>query len=717
MKKKYFLGLGLALSGITATVAPLISTKCVKTNKSNTDANNETAQETKLSLADVRTKYKDSYDAFNKQIKIYADELKTLKGKLDKEKDNDKKQELKDQIKALYDTAAPVLAELNTKYNENFETLRKMEKEENSKIRTVRIFHTNDEHGRIEFDDYKYNLYSGIIGTDSFLKNKKRDLLLSAGDLIQGLPLSDSDKGKTISKMAKEIGYDSVAIGNHEFDYGLAHILGIDTEINSTDKKMPFISANIYYKNYPDASTAPAGYDQTKVGKRVFTPYIIKEISNGLKVAIFGLTTPDTIWTSHPKNSELVEFRDPTASAKEVLKEIKDTHPDIKFVIGTVHLGTGRTQSEWSSEYLAQNVNGDEQTELDLIIDGHSHTYVEANNKVNKDIWVTQTEAYTKWLGDIELEFDTETGKIVSLNQVLRNVYQIDVDTHNRVVDKNDVNLKLLDALKAEFDKVKNQPAFANPTVLKHADSVELDGTPYWIGRILPTGLGIMASNALAWDFQSKNVAGEPASTLDNTIGLMNGGGLRTDLKAGDLNYGDILALSPFGNRITTIKVKGSTLIKTLEFGLSKGKSGAFAQLSSNVSYALDVVKEMDPKLKAETYVWKPKVDSFKINDKAIVADNDYYIVTNDFIAAGGDGYSMLDLTKQKDIKQVYEAGKLIDSIIEYGKHVTKTGIQLNENNFEKALSAYDEDSIKSNKTVNIPNEAYTNKYTDPTNS
>nr|WP_307928205.1 hypothetical protein [Mycoplasmopsis bovis] len=134
------------------------------------------------------------------------------------------------------------------------------------------------------------------------------DLLLSAGDLIQGLPLSDSDKGLTISKVAKEMKYQAVAIGNHEFDYGLEHMFNIEKQTAG----MPFLSANIVWND-----KAVAEKVKTKDGKlavkneQVFTPYIIKTLESGIKVGIMGITTPDTQWTSNPKNSVHVTFLGP----------------------------------------------------------------------------------------------------------------------------------------------------------------------------------------------------------------------------------------------------------------------------------------------------------------------------------------------------------------------------------------------------------------------
>nr|WP_307914659.1 metallophosphoesterase [Mycoplasmopsis bovis] len=163
------------------------------------------------------------------------------------------------------------------------------------------------------------------------------DLLLSAGDLIQGLPLSDSDKGLTISKVAKEMKYQAVAIGNHEFDYGLEHMFNIEKQTAG----MPFLSANIVWND-----KAVAEKVKTKDGKlavkneQVFTPYIIKTLESGIKVGIMGITTPDTQWTSNPKNSVHVTFLDPIDSGKKTVEELKSK--GVNFIIALTHLGVNR---------------------------------------------------------------------------------------------------------------------------------------------------------------------------------------------------------------------------------------------------------------------------------------------------------------------------------------------------------------------------------------
>lgn len=698
--KRIFKNMLIGLSSVSF-VTPLVVTSCSvdKVQKSS-------------NVEELRKKYKQNNIEYNQKINEFSKKLKDLKEKLSKAAESEKAK-VEDEIFDLFFESNRTLKPLVKKYNYLFTKLREAERKENTKLKTVKIYHSNDEHGRLEFDDYKYNRYAGMVETSRYLDDKKRDLLLSAGDLIQGLPLSDSDKGETITKIAKYMGYDSVAIGNHEFDYGLKHMLDLNKMSSKEQfgKNTPFISANIYYKDLANEANKPEGYDQNNVGKRVFKPYIVKELESGLKVAVFALTTPDTVYTSHPRNSALVEFRDPAESAKQVIAEIKKDHPEISFIIATTHLGTGRNEARWTSEYLAQNVEGD----LDLILDGHSHTYVEINKKhaEDKNIYITQTEAYTKYLGDIDVTFNTETGKIEEVHQVLRNVDQIEVYNTN-------LSEKLVNRLKKAFDKENKVVAFTSPGVFEHTTTKEVDKTPYWIGRILPTSLGTFAADSIAWGFIKespwKSHEGWEEATLDNSIGLVNGGGLRANFANGEITKGDALSVSPFGNRISTVRVKGTVLTEVLKHGLSKGRSGAFSQLSTNVSYIVNVTKKMNDKTQKEEYVWVPDETSFKINDKAIEAEKYYYITTNDFILAGGDGYSMINTNKVKTIELAYEGDKYINTLIEFAKLTTATDAALDANKFQKPMGDYLKENTRSKQVVNIPSEAYTNTLKEPNN-
>lgn len=654
--------------------------------------------------SEIRKKYFENNEKYNKEIANFAKKLEDLNKKLKDEKEETKKHQLEQAIFGLYFQSKKTLDPLVKEYNYLFRKLREAENAENSRLKTIKIFHSNDEHGRLEFDAGKYSKFIGMIDFSKYLADKNKDLLLSAGDLIQGLPLSDSDKGQTIAQIARFAGYDTVAVGNHEFDYGLGHLLKLNKEISEpkTGTSTPFISANIYYKDYQKSDRKPENYDQTKVGKRVFKPYIIKKLVGGIKVAVFGITTPDTVFTSRPSNSELVEFRDPVESANQVISEIKAENPDINFIVAVTHLGTGRNEKKWTSEFLSQNSD----SELDLIIDGHSHTYVEINKKAaeNRDVYITQTSHYTKFLGDIDLVFDTKTGKITEVHQVMRDINQIEL--YNR-----DLPSKLVQKLRDNFDKEGKVVVFTSPGEFKHTISQKIGGEDFWVGRLKPTSLGVIAADTVAWGFTKeepwKTHTNWESGSLDNTIGIYNSGGLRSNYEKGEITKEKALSVSPFGDLITAVRTKGDVVIQALKHGLSRGRSGGFAQVSSNVSYNVRVEKKLDDKTKKEEYFWIPDEKSFKINNKTIDPEKYYYIATNDFILDGGDGYKMLDKKDQKNkITLAFEGSKFIDSLIEFAKLTTDESkkVQLKKEKFERPLTEYlDEKTYAEQKVTGIP--------------
>lgn len=679
----------ILLGSLLATTLPLSFISC---NQNNVNDEKE--------LTKLREEYEANNLEYNNQIEKYAKELSSIQKEMNSKTTTDeKKVELKQKMLNLFFETKQVLRPLIKKYNFLLNTLR--EKEKNSSIKTIKLFHTNDEHGRIEYDNGKYSKYIGLLKIEEYLKDKEYDLLVSAGDFIQGYPLSDSDKGKTISQIAKSIGYDSVAIGNHELDFGLENILNLN-KLSSEDKSgrvMPFISANIYYKNFDNEAVKPKGYDASLAGKRVFKPYIIKTLKNNLKVAIIGMTPPDAAYTSHPRNSELLEFKNPEEAAKDAIKEIKEQNPDINFIITTVHLGNGRNRKEWTSEWLLEKVQ-----DIDLVIDGHSHNYVGIKKPFeNRNAFITQTESYTKFLGDIDIVFDYKKGQILKVNQRLRNIDEISAYI---LRDSEELFKELQNA----FNKENLKEIFVSPGNFTHITIKNIGGVAYWRGRVEPTELGTMVADSLAWEFVQQNSQNQniETPTLDNTISLLNGGGVRVDLPTGSVNKKQLLALSPFGNRISAIKIKGSNLLEVFKHGASKGRSGGFAQWSDNVEYQINVNKEIDDKTKKEEWLYKIDENSIKINNKAINPEKYYYLVTNDFLIAGGDDYKMLMISKDNDNQLVYEGGDYLETLIKYAKLTTDSSKEqeLASQLFAKKMNDYLTTNILNKKVVNFPQEA-----------
>lgn len=674
---------------ISSKITPLINEYQSKINgaKNITELNNlqkeileRVDQEFEQKLEVIRKAYLDEISKSIETITKYGKELKAIKDEINKENDKDKKAEL---IKKRTDFVSGKKDEVNAmtaKIKAAYEELRVLELL--SDKQTIRMFHTNDEHGRILADDGRFNNYSGMTGTAEFYKKRTAELILSAGDLIQGLPMNDSDKGLTISKMAQKMGYHAVAVGNHEFDFGLDHIRSLDKEMSA--KGMPFLSSNIVYKDGHKID----GKDVS--GQHVFKPYIIKTLSNGMKVAVLGLTTPDTQWTSHPNNSKDVIFQDPATAAKRIIAEIKEKHPDVNLITAITHLGVGRSNLEWNSDYVAQQV-----PEIDLLIDGHSHTKVDVHKISNSPVnYNTQTEAYTKYVGDMNFVFSRKEGIIKEMKQKLWDINEIEIlnsGLHDTSSKLSDEYRELVEPLEKQFDKIKNEKLFDTTFPFNHVDPVEVNGTPYWRGRVKPTNLGVFASDALAWQF-ANNIKPAKAKdpSMDNVIGLMNGGGLRSNIETGTITRGDMLSVAPFGNRIAAVAIKGSSLKAMFAHAVASVGSGAFGQFSHNVSMEIeyeDVDNPKNPGKKVRKYTIKE--ETLKINGKEIDDNKDYYVVSNDYIFTGGDRYNMLK-KGEAGVEDIFEGNDLIDSLVDYGKFLnSKTKDEIEKTHFGKEMAEY----------------------------
>ncbi len=660
MKRKFILGLG-AISAFAAI--PMVAATCGVSSPKQ--------------VAKARAAYDEAFKKFNDAVESDIKELVQKKEAINaKDIDKEKKKKLTEEKDAWVKTRTPILQGLRKKANDAFKNLRKVQK--NFKTQVVKVVHTNDEHGRLVFDDGKYNKYSGMQGLAEVLnKDFDRDLLLSAGDLIQGLPLSDSDKGLTISKVAKEMKYQAVAIGNHEFDYGLEHMFNIEKQTAG----MPFLSANIVWND-----KAVAEKVKTKDGKlavkneNVFTPYIIKTLESGIKVGIMGITTPDTQWTSNPKNSVHVTFLDPIDSGKKTVEELKSK--GVNFIICLTHLGVNRPDTRWDSREFTKNVAG-----VDLVLDGHSHTRVDIERKDEEKGFLTQAECYTKYLSELDLVVNKETGKVTEVKQYLRTIEYTELlgGKENSIASIKD----MIGKLKEKFDAVNDKVVFNLPIEFKHTEEVKIKPgnsereVPIWRGRAQQTNLGTFAADAAAYDFIENNpkVNGKVVQfNADNVIGLVNGGGLRQDTQSGDIKRADLLGISPFGNRIAAVQVKGSVLLEAMKHGASKVFSGAYAQYSHNVNAKISYKETKNDK-----FIYELDENSVKINNKKVEKDKDYYIVTNDFILIGGDGYEMLDYVKHPErAKSVFEGGDILESYIKFGQLITNKEKKESTNAFGK---------------------------------
>lgn len=472
---------------------------------------------------------------------------------------------------------------------------------ENVEATKIVILHTNDTHARVLESDNDGMGFAKLAEKVKAIKEENPNvLLLDAGDILHGLPFATISKGESIVKIMNAIKYDAMAPGNHDFNYGYERLVELKELMD-----FPMISANVY-----------------KDGKPLFTPYIIKEVG-GVKIGIFGLTTPETSYKTNPKNVVGLEFKDPAEIAESMVKALKDEDAD--FIIALAHLGIDE-DSEDTSKKVAENVNG-----IDVIIDGHSHSMLESGLQVG-DCLIAQTGEYIKNIGIVEVEF--EEGKVISKKAALFSKEQA-------------ADLQENTELKEVIDKIDEENNQIT-SVKVGETAVKLDGERE-NARTRETNLGNLITSAVL-----------EATGAD--VALTNGGGIRASIEAGEITTGDIIKVLPFGNYVVTIEAKGQDIVAALEHGTSSypDQKGAFPQVAG-ITYTIDLSAEKGS-----------RVIDVKVGGEPIDPEKIYKLATNDFIAAGGDEYTMF-----KDGKMLAEFSALNEILESYIKELGIVNVEV----------------------------------------
>ena len=479
------------------------------------------------------------------------------------------------------------------------------------------IIHTNDIHGRLEED--KRNKVIGVAKLDTIVQDERAKdqitLVLDAGDAFQGLPISNSSKGEDLAHIMNEIGYDAMVVGNHEFDFTLDQAVKYKELL-----KFPLLSANTYIN-----------------GARVFAPSTVIDKDKekiGDEVVVIGITTPETSTKTHPKNVENVEFRDPVSEMNNVIAEIEskakaDSKTFNKYII-LAHMGIdASTPRPWLGSTLAQALADnpllkDKQV---VLIDGHSHTVHTA--RYGDNVAYTQTGAYLNNIGRT----------ILKSNGAIETAILSYKDTES--VTQSPRIKALVDVVKAKFEA-------ENAVVVLDNNTVELNGDRSNV-RVRETNLGNAVADAMYH-------YGQTGFSRPTDLAVTNGGGLRATInKDVPVTKGDIIAVLPFGNIISQIEVKGSQIQEMFAKSLSAIQQsqdgqpvldknglpllepfGAFLQIAGAKVF-------FDPSVEANQRVMRIEVLNRETgNYDALDTNRTYYLATNDFLAAGGDGYNML---------------------------------------------------------------------------
>ena len=403
------------------------------------------------------------------------------------------------------------------------------------------ILYTNDVHCAV--DDA-----IGYAGLAAYKKQLEAEgnhvLLVDVGDAVQGAPIGTVSKGSIIIDIMNEIGYDVATIGNHEFDYGMPRFFELVEQA-----KFPYVSAN---------------FTDLKTGKQVLEPYTMLEV-DGLQFAFVGITTPKTLTSSTPayfqdETGEFVYGFLQDAKGEKVYAAVQSAVDAARaagadYVIGLAHLGVTMDASPWTSSEVILNTSG-----IDVVLDGHSHSALESERIKNKNgEWTLLSSTGTK-LESIGMLLLTKSGNMTT--GLISDYAEKDADVDGFIKSAQAEFEEMLGAVvaKTDVDLTINEP-----------------GTDVRIVRNAETNLGDLCADAY------RAIGGAD-------IAIVNGGGVRASIPAGDITLGQIISVHPFGNSLCVIEATGQEILDALEMSVRvmPEENGGFLQVSG-LSFEINV--------------------------------------------------------------------------------------------------------------------------------
>ncbi len=435
-------------------------------------------------------------------------------------------------------------------------------------------------------------------------------LYFDAGDTLHGQPIATTVKGESITNILNAAGAQMMTTGNHDYNYGLDRLIELSEMLD-----LPIVASNVYYKGTND---------------HIFNDYQVMEV-DGVKIGVFGLATPETVTKTNPNNIANVTFADPKTEAERVTKILKEKE-GVDVVISIAHLGVDESTVEnLRSTYVAEKVDG-----IDIMIDGHSHT--EIAGEMYGDTFVVQTGEYGNNIG--KLSFDVVDGQVVNLTDEL--LPTLDKDKKPVYTSDEEV-LKVINEEKAAVELVNKEVVGTTPYKLEGAREVV---------RLQESNLADLITEAMV-------------SATGADVALTNGGGIRASIDAGEITKGEVVTVLPFGNFLVSETITGQQLKDALELGYSKaGESAGFFAQVGGINVIVDTTKPVGERVVSITFD----------NGKKFDLNTEYKLATNDFMVAGGDGYTML--AGKKDYREYNALDEILISHINSGKATFTEGPQ-----------------------------------------
>ena len=522
--------------------------------------------------------------------------------------------------------------------------------EKGSKSDDIVILYTNDIHCGAD----KNIGYDGLaLYKREMQAQYEHVLLVDAGDFLQGAPLGTLSDGAYITRMMNAVGYDAVTVGNHDFDYGMDELMLREDELSCGA-----VCANVY---------------NSETSELLFDPY--KIITAGdMKIAFVGVCTPETLIKSTPvffqndKGEYIYSFGEDGDIYELVQRAVDSAREEgADLVILLAHLGENGVTEGWSSPEVAAQLTG-----IDAIIDGHSHEItpaLTAKTKDGKNIIITQTGTKLENIGKMTITAD---GKITTA--LIDNVPAPEDGTgiaedswlepdgrEGRFADEA-VNREMM-LIEGEYAEILNE-------VIGNTEFDLVDSDPITGERLVrkaETNLGDLCADAYKY-------------VLGADVGIVNGGGVRASIAAGEITYKDAMSVFPFGNMVSVAEVTGQQILDMLEVGAMKWpeENGSFIHVSG-IQYQIAAANtpsgvKLDEKGKFLGVESRYRVIGVKINGELLDEDKTYTLATHDYyLKNGGDGYILSgncniikdDVMTDSDLIAIYIRDHLVRGVPE----------------------------------------------------
>ncbi len=517
---------------------------------------------------------------------------------------------------------------------------------------TLRIIHTNDMHARYTYNE-KYHTI-GYAKLKTMINRDDPDLVVDGGDSFHGQSSATIENGGSIAQLMAAVGYDAMASGNHDFNYGSTRLLELGMIAQTK-----ILGANVRYSD-----SGEAFFDDF---------YLIKEINVGgerIKIGVFGLINPDIYSETAPANVEGLTFgnRESTIEvAKQSVADLKEKGCDI--IVAITHIGDSNNGTLMRSDAIALGAPG-----IDLIVDGHTHDI--ENYEVN-DTLIVQTGHYSSAVGEVaitikqndqdsnqamdgkndEMELlDDEENKALEITEkeatytVIQKIETLTPVSQatDELIPADETVAALISEIEAREDPIKKQIVGNTPVKLGgNTDNIWEDA------RLAELNLGRVLSDSYRF------ITGAD-------IGIENAGGIRAQIEAGEINKGQVIDVLPFGNYLVTKKISGSDILKIMERSIQIGvrnqvakdnqdswpdNCGSYLQWSG-ITAQYDLSK---PKGKR---IFSAKIGNEKLNDVK------YYTIVCSSYLETSDDYPEL-----KAAEVLNEYGACDESLISYLKN------------------------------------------------